>query len=216
MSAEVLSHYDDALRAAEEHRGAELILRNAFGAERMIDAADWYTDHLPGDAGLLARCSGPTLDVGCGPGRLTVALNRLGGPALGVDISSTAVRIARRRGAVVLRRDVFHPLPGHGRWQDVLLADGNVGIGGDPCALLQRCHDLVDTTGRVHVELSPPGVRSWAGRATVRGPNDRPAASFRWAEVAADDLVTFAGPAALRPVDTWREAGRWFVSLAKN
>jgi SAM-dependent methyltransferase len=215
MSAEVLSHYDNALRAAAEHRGAELILRDAFGAERVIDAADWYSDRLPGDQELLARCSGPTLDIGCGPGRLTVALIRLGHPALGVDISQTAVRIARHRGATVLHRDVFQPLPGQGRWDDVLLADGNIGIGGDPRALLQRCHGLTSATGRVHVELSPPGVRSWAGRATVRSASERPAASFRWAEVAADDLAAYAGPAALHPVETWQEAGRWFASLAK-
>ncbi|MEV4642509.1 class I SAM-dependent methyltransferase [Actinoplanes sp. NPDC049548] len=216
MSAEVLSHYDEALRAAAEQRGAELILRDVFGAERMIDAADWYHEHLPGDQGLLDRCSGPTLDVGCGPGRLTVALQGRGCLVLGVDVSSAAVHIARSRGALVLRRDVFQPLPGQGRWHDVLLADGNIGIGGDPRALLRRCHDLTDAAGRVHVELSPPGMRSWAGRATIRGASDRPAAPFRWAEVAADDLATFAAPAALRPVDTWQEAGRWFASLAKH
>ncbi|ROP30495.1 methyltransferase family protein [Couchioplanes caeruleus] len=210
-----MSLYDDALRAAEEHRGAELVLRDAFGGERMIDAAAWYRERLPGDRGLLTRCSGPTLDVGCGPGRLTVALHRLGHAALGVDISSTAVRIARRRGASVLLRDVFQPMPAHGRWRHILLADGNIGIGGNPRALLQRCHDLIDPTGRVHVELSRPGTQSWAGRATVRGASDRPAGSFRWAEVAADDLATFAGPAALHPVDTWQEAGRWFASLAR-
>ena len=214
MSAEVLSVYDEALRAAEESRGAELILRDALGSERMIDAAQWYRDHLPGDGGLVGRCAGPTLDVGCGPGRLSVALAGRGHTALGIDISPTAVGIARRRGAAALRRDVFTPVPGHGRWRHVLLADGNIGIGGDPTALLRRCRDLMTGAGRIHVELASPGARSWAGRATVRGANDQPAAAFRWAEVAADDLATFAGPAALHPVDSWQEEGRWFASLA--
>ena len=52
-----------------------------------------------------------------------------GVPALGVDQSATAVALARRSGAPALRRDVFDPLPGTGRWHDVLLADGNVGLG---------------------------------------------------------------------------------------
>ncbi|MEV4709465.1 class I SAM-dependent methyltransferase [Actinoplanes sp. NPDC049316] len=215
MSAEVLDVYDEALRAAEESRGAELILQDALGRERMIDAADWYRDRLSGDESLLGRCAGPTLDVGCGPGRLTVAVSALGHAALGIDISPMAVSIARRRGAAALRRNVFGPVPGLGRWRHILLADGNIGIGGDPAALLRRCRELISGAGRVHVELSSPGVRSWAGRATVRGANDRPAAAFRWAEVAADDLATFAGPAALHPVDTWQEAGRWFASLEK-
>ncbi|BCJ52543.1 methyltransferase type 12 [Actinoplanes sp. NBRC 14428] len=215
MSAEVLSLYDEALRAAEQRRGAELILRDALGGERVIDAAAWYRDRLPGDRGLLDRCSGPTLDVGCGPGRLTVAVANRGYASLGVDISGTAVSIARRRGAAVLRRSVFQPIPGTGRWRHILLADGNIGIGGDPSALLRRCRNLMSPAGRVHVELSPPGLRSWAGRATVRGAGDSPAAPFRWAEVAADDLATFSGPAALHPVDTWEEAGRWFASLAR-
>ena len=38
------------------------------------------------------------------------------------------------RGATVLQRDIFGPLPGEGRWGTALLFDGNVGIGGDPAA----------------------------------------------------------------------------------
>ncbi len=77
-------------------------------------------------------CVGPTIDLGCGPGRLVADLVRRGIPALGVDQSATAVGLARRIGAPVLRRDLFASLPGAGRWQTVLLADGNVGIGGEP------------------------------------------------------------------------------------
>ena len=50
------------------------------------------------------------------------------------------------RGAVgrpALRRDVFEPLPGTGRWQTVLLADGNVGLGGDPLRVLRRAAELL-------------------------------------------------------------------------
>ena len=71
------------------------------------------------------RCSGcvqgPTIDLGCGPGRLVARLIERGVPALGVDQSATAVGLARRSGAPALRRDVFEPLPGTGRWQTVLL-----------------------------------------------------------------------------------------------
>ena len=41
-----------------------------------------------------------------------------------------------RLGGPALRRSVFDPLPGEGRWGTALLLDGNIGIGGDPRALL--------------------------------------------------------------------------------
>ena len=98
----------------------------------------------------LELCEGPTIDLGCGPGRLVAELIRRGVPALGVDQSATAVGLARRSGAPALRRDVFGPLPGAGRWQTVLLADGNVGLGGDPLRVLRRAAELLGRGGRVH------------------------------------------------------------------
>ena len=41
-------------------------------------------------------------------------------------------------GGPALVRSVFETLPGEGRWDTVLLMDGNIGIGGDPAALLGR------------------------------------------------------------------------------
>jgi SAM-dependent methyltransferase len=211
---DVLTMYDDALRRAEAGETAELLLRDPHGFETTIDVTSWVRARLPGDSGLLRRCSGPTLDVGCGPGRLIHALNRWGCPALGVDISATAVRIARSRGARVLRRDVFEQLPGHGRWRHLLLADGNIGIGGDPAALLRRCRELLGADGRLHAELSPEGSRSWAGQASLRTATSPSSVTFRWAEVTVEDLEALAASSALRVTETWREAGRWFATLA--
>ena len=85
---------------------------------------------------IVSRCSGPVIDVGCGPGRFVEALAARGLPVLGIDVSGASVGQTRARGASALRRNVFEPVPGEGRWQTLLLADGNVGIGGDPFALL--------------------------------------------------------------------------------
>jgi SAM-dependent methyltransferase len=210
---DVLGIYDAALRRAEAGSSAELVLRGPHGSERTIDAASWCRARLPGDSGLLRRCSGPTLDIGCGPGRLIKSLNRWGCPALGIDVSAAAVRIARSRGATVLRRDVFDQLPGHGRWRHLLLADGNIGIGGDPVALLRRCHELLRADGQLHAEISPVGTRSWAGEATIRAVGAAGSATFRWAEVAAEDLAALAELSALRVAETWTEAERWFATL---
>jgi SAM-dependent methyltransferase len=206
--------YEGALHSVAAGRSAFLTLVDDLGMESRVDPASWCRSRLPGDAGLLGRCTGPTLDVGCGPGRLTAALLRRGVPALGIDVSATAVRLARLRGAAVLRRDVFAAVPGAGRWRHLLLADGNIGIGGDPVALLRRCGELIARDGRVHAELAPAGSRSWAGEAALRA--DRgPATPFRWAAVAAGDLTAVAAAAGLRVTSTWTEAGRWFATVAR-
>ena len=114
-----------------------------------------------------------------------------GVPALGVDQSATAVGLARRSGAPALVRDVFEPLPGTGRWQTVLLADGNVGLGGDPWRVLGRAAELLKHGGRCIAEFDSAntGVDSgWVrleSRQTI-GP------WFRWASVGIDCAAQLA------------------------
>lgn len=79
-----------------------------------------------------------------------------GVPALGVDVSATAVRLARRSGAPALHRDVFAPLPGTGRWHTVLLANGVVGLGGDPLRVLRRAGELLRRGGRCVIDKQVP------------------------------------------------------------
>ena len=205
--------FDAALHRAGAGLPTRLTITDDRGIEHPVDATAWCRGHLPGDRGLLARCAGPTLDVGCGPGRLTSVLHRLGHPALGIDVSPAAVRLTRARGAAALRRDVFDPLPGHGRWRHLLLADGNIGIGGDPEALLRRCRELLAADGRVHVELARPGSRSWSGQARLRDDTGTTDASFRWAQLAAHDLDAVAQATSLRVLDAWTEANRWFATM---
>ena len=133
----------------------------------------WRRDADADDLELLEHCEGPTLDLGCGPGRLTAALASLGHVTLGIDVVGEAVDQTQARGASALRRDVFDRLPGEGRWHTVLLADGNVGIGGDPLTLLRRARQLAVANGRVVVEVAGPGVAPasrWAVLRVRRGP----------------------------------------------
>jgi SAM-dependent methyltransferase len=201
--------FDAAFRNVVSGRAATFTVRHPAGGMHRFEPEQWCRDALPGDRALLEPCTGPTLDVGCGPGRLAAALAAAGTPALGIDVSPAAVRLARSRGAVALCRDVFGPLPGAGRWRHLLLADGNVGIGGDPGRLLARCRGLLGRGGRVHVELAPPGTPSWSGRTAVAGSG----AWLPWAVLSLDDLATVAGAAGLRVLDTRTEAGRWFATL---
>ncbi len=161
---------------------------------------------------LLSQCRGPTLDVGCGPGRMTAALLQQGTVALGIDVSAVAVRHSLARGATALRRDVFGNVPAAGRWHHVLLADGNVGIGGDPVRLLRRSRELLREGGTIVVELSAPGIGVQRDRIRLRV-FGRISAPFRWAFVGADAIDSLAGSAELEVVDTGAMGGRWAAVL---
>ncbi|MDT5016967.1 MAG: hypothetical protein QOD39_3127 [Mycobacterium sp.] len=148
------------------------------------------------DRAVVGLCDGPTIDLGCGPGRLVARLVQRGLPALGVDQSATAVELARRSGAPALRRDVFESLPGTGRWQTVLLADGNVGLGGDPWRVLHRAGELLRRGGRCVAEFDSTisGVEvGWVrleSSCTI-GP------WFRWASVGVDCVSRLADDVGL-------------------
>ena len=131
--------YADALRAG---RGP-LFLRRADGWLLPLDVERWCAEADAADLEVLRCCEGPVLDVGCGPGRLVAALGALGHRALGIDVSEAAVAHTAGRGGQALLRSVFDPLPGTGRWGTALLMDGNLGIGGDPPALLDRMAQLL-------------------------------------------------------------------------
>ena len=148
------------------------------GSRTPLQVDDWL--HIrAGDCSLVERCSGPTLDVGSGPGRLTVALAERGIPVLGIDVTPYAVRISRAAGVLTLLRDVFGRVPGTGRWATVLLADGNIGIGGDPIALLRRVTELLTPTGQALVEVQPPGSALRAEQVRLGMlPDGNPTAAF--------------------------------------
>lgn len=165
------------------------------------------------DGTLLKLCQGPTIDLGCGPGRLVTELVRRGIPALGVDQSATAVGIARRNGAPVLRRDVFAPLPATGRWQTVLLADGNIGLGGDPLRVLRRAQELMKRGGQCVVEFDAivTGIRTgWVRLESSQtvGP------WFRWASVGLDCAAELADKAGLMLNEIHPVGNRVLASLA--
>ncbi|HEV2798004.1 MAG TPA: methyltransferase domain-containing protein [Nocardioides sp.] len=164
------------------------------------------------DHALVELCDGPTIDIGCGPGRMTEALATRGHITLGVDVVAAAVTMTIDRGVPALRRDVFDRLPGEGRWHTALLADGNIGIGGDPVRLLQRARTLLVPGGRVVVELDGPGTAGVSCWASLEA-SDRRSRPFRWATLGVDDVHRVAAAAGFDVLRVRRLGDRWVAVL---
>jgi len=172
----------------------------------------WFSPADDVEHAALARATGPVLDVGCGPGRHLVALHQRGVFALGIDISPPLLDTARRLGMNVLERSVFGRIPGAGRWATVLLFDGNVGIGGDPVALLGRLVTLLRPGGRIIAESEPDDgparvVRVRAESAAGAGP------WFPWTTVGPARLEAVVAGAGLHVRSCWTAGGRRFAEI---
>jgi SAM-dependent methyltransferase len=195
-------------------RGVVCAVRGHGDVERPLPVEDWLQPVTPADEALLAHCRGATLDVGCGPGRMSAHLAETGHVVLALDIVREAVRHARERGVGALHRNVFHPIPGEGRWETVLLADGNIGIGGAPLRLLRRAVELLAPRGRVVCDLALPGTGLRLHEMRLETAMKR-SGSFPWAEVGTDAIGRLAVDAGLRVALLDHLDGRWFAVLSR-
>lgn len=200
--------YGEAVRAG---RGP-LFLRRPDGWVLPLEVERWCGRADEADLTVLERCTEPVLDIGCGPGRLVVALAGLGRAALGIDSSPAAVARTRRRGGAALRRSVFEPLPGEGRWGSALLLDGNIGIGGDPELLLTRVSELLTPGGLLLVEAAAVEVEE---RVEVRldGGCGGDGPAFPWARMGAGALRRRAAAVGWSVACEWQCHGRPFLGL---
>jgi glycosyltransferase A (GT-A) superfamily protein (DUF2064 family)/SAM-dependent methyltransferase len=205
--------FDSALAGSSvEIRVADDKAVDGYLSVGLLDASAWARLTEADDV-VVSRCEGPVLDVGCGPGRFVEALASRGIPALGVDLSREAVGRTRDRGGSALVRDVRERLPGEGRWGTVLLADGNIGIGGDPGALLRRCRSVLRPGAVALVETSPDPAHDVRTAVTLHGPWGRRSHPVPWAVMGAHALVEVAAAAGFVAVEDWRVGGRAFVML---
>ena len=187
-------------------------VRRPLHVDRWLGGDGSTEDDRRADEAILDLCTGPTMDVGCGPGRFTAALADRGVDALGVDMSATAVEMTVERGGAALHRDIFDPMPGGGQWSRVLLADGNIGIGGHPIRLLQRARQLLHPGGAVvaEVDAHASGVtaeyRRWETRHSV-------GSWFPWAHVGSDAIGALAVSAGFLLASAVHVRDRCIVAL---
>ena len=120
------------------------------------------------------------------------------------------------RDAVALRRAVEAALPGEGRWGTVLLADGNIGIGGDPVALLTRCRELVRPDGAVLVETDPDPDAHDVTPVVLRAADGRLSRPMPWARLGANALRVVATGLGLDAAEEWAASGRTVVVLRRT
>ncbi|GAC1444353.1 MAG: class I SAM-dependent methyltransferase [Mycobacteriales bacterium] len=206
--------YEDSLRG-----NAAVFVRYRDGRTLPLDVERWQGPARGADESMLRRITGSALDIGCGPGRLVAALAARGVTALGIDIAPVAVGLTRRAGGQALQLSVFDDVPRAGHWDVAVLADGNIGIGGDPLRLLRRAAELLSPTGRVLVELDPPRSGTRSEQVRLEDADGNAGAWFPWAHVPADAISPLAAMAGWRVSEQWSApdqptpVSRWFAAL---
>lgn len=169
-----------------------LVPRRRGSARIVLDVSTYLAPATDEERRALSATEGPLLDVGCGPGRIVRAAIDAGRLALGIDISRAAVSHATADGLPVLRRSVFDPLPAEGSWGAVTLFDGNIGIDGNPVALLTRCAELLGKGGRLLVETHPEHERDHRFEAKLEHPTGGASGWFPWAEAGSATVLATA------------------------
>ncbi|CAN5120868.1 class I SAM-dependent methyltransferase [soil metagenome] len=208
--------YARALRGSDPDLSDQMLyLRevDSLAPSSAMNVSRWNEHADLTDLSLLAGTTGAVLDIGCGPGRMVRAAMSLGLIALGIDVSPTAIEIARESHLPVLDRSVFERLPREGSWATALLVDGNIGIGGDPSALLERCREIIAADGTVVVEVDRDASVDRAYSGTVVDIHGHASDEFPWAEIGRDALVARASMAGLRLAQSWVTDGRTFCRL---
>lgn len=208
--------YAQALRRDDQMIYLRDARSDSLAPSFVMDVARWSDDADPTDVSLLEGVTGAVLDIGCGPGRMVKAAMALGLAALGIDVSPTAIDIASEAGLMVLKRSVFERLPREGSWGLALLVDGNIGIGGDPTALMKRCAELIADDGSIVVEVHSDRQHDLSYHGTIVDMHGNQSDEFPWSEIGSSALEGRAYPLGLELEGSWETGGRAFCRFVRS
>jgi len=148
--------------------------RGQNGAHEIVERDDGYVDISGGPRAYMAEypdwpiyerqairfARGKTLDIGCGPGRCLLYLQKKGLTAVGIDISPLAIRVCRERGAYrAILRSITEIGPDLGRFDTVVMFGNNFGLFGSAARarrLLRTMARMTTPKARIIAESTDP------------------------------------------------------------
>ncbi len=112
--------------------GGRFVLLRDDGLAQELTPAPYFREEMSeAEERVLGFARGLVLDVGCGPGRHVLALQRRGLSVVGIDVSPGVVRLAMRRGCRDVRVMSLWDLDQvHERFDTVLMLGNNAGLPG--------------------------------------------------------------------------------------
>jgi SAM-dependent methyltransferase len=156
MSENVLDPFGKAFMACYRGEKVSLIIRRDDGLVNEDDMEGYFKGHeewFEVDRKALQWAQGRVLDVGCGPGRHLLWLQEKGFTVTGIDVSPTAVEVARLRGARDCRvMDVKNLEFPAGSFETVIMMGNNFGLAGgmEPTKkVLRDLHRITTDEGRI-------------------------------------------------------------------
>lgn len=158
--------FADALDAYLEYGCAKLRLVRDDGYVSQEDMA-WYfstyRDFWAIEKPALKFARGRVLDVGCGPGRVSLYLQRKGLRVTGIDSSPRVAALASARGVRDVHvASVCERLPfKRGEYETVILFGNNLGVCGSRAALVNmlcELHRVTNKRGRILATSRAPGT----------------------------------------------------------
>ncbi len=173
--------FGDAVRDYHEGKRPEVIIHRDDGYVDPFSPKTYFRSYRDFDLRekrALRQVKGRVLDVGCGPGRVALYLQRKGHKVTGIDCSEVTVQVAKERGVKDCRvmdasRLQFEP----GAFDTIVMFGNNFGICGTKKRtkkMLRDLHRITSKKGKIIAHTMAPGAdrkvhRSYLQRNLERG-----------------------------------------------
>lgn len=162
---ESMDIFGDAIRDFYEGKRAEILIHRDDGFVDPFSPKTYFRSYRDFDLcekRALRHARGRILDVGCGPGRIALYLQRKGFEVTGIDCSEATVDVATRRGVKDCKvMDVRELQFGPDSFDTIIFFGNNFGIRGTKRKtkkMLRDLHRITSKKGRLIAHTMTPGV----------------------------------------------------------